>query len=71
MPKARRRDLNTTAFNIVQQVTSGKPKEKEHRLVSIGRIGGLRGGIARKNALSPRKRRTIAKKAAKARWKKS
>lgn len=36
--------------------------------VALGRLGGLKGGNARKNALSPKKRSEIAKKAAKSRW---
>jgi hypothetical protein len=34
----------------------------------IGRLGGLKGGKARADALSPRKRSAIARKAALARW---
>lgn len=34
----------------------------------IGRLGGLKGGKARAEALSPRKRSAIARKAALARW---
>ena len=36
----------------------------------LGRLGGLKGGPARAKKLSPKKRREIAKKAAKARWRK-
>lgn len=39
--------------------------------VALGRLGGLKGGKARANSLSARKRSQIAKKAAQARWKKS
>jgi len=35
----------------------------------LGRLGGLKGGNARKEALSPQRRAEIAKKAAEARWK--
>lgn len=38
--------------------------------VSLGRLGGLKGGKARAKALSPEKRSEIAKKAAKKRWSK-
>lgn len=38
-------------------------------LAEIGRAGGLKGGMARAQALSARKRSAIAKKAAKERWK--
>jgi hypothetical protein len=37
-------------------------------LAEIGRKGGLKGGIARRNALSAKRRREIASKAAEARW---
>jgi CRISPR/Cas system-associated protein Cas10 (large subunit of type III CRISPR-Cas system) len=37
---------------------------------ALGRLGGLRGGVARAAALSPRRRREIARAAARARWKK-
>jgi hypothetical protein len=33
-----------------------------------GRLGGLKGGIARRNKLSSEERRVIAQKAARARW---
>ena len=35
---------------------------------SLGRAGGLKGGAARSAALSPARRKAIAKKAAAARW---
>ena len=37
---------------------------------ALGRLGGLRGGAARAAALSPRRRRDIARAAALARWRK-
>jgi len=37
--------------------------------VALGKAGGKKGGIARAKALSPTKRRQIAKKAADSRWK--
>jgi hypothetical protein len=42
--------------------------EKDAAAVSLGRRGGLKGGKARAEALSPERRREIAKKAAVARW---
>jgi len=64
------RDLNTLAFDIVQQATGQveKPPEKNPAAVSLGRLGGLKGGKARAEKLSPAKRKAIAKKAAQARW---
>jgi hypothetical protein len=42
---------------------------KDPAAVALGRKGGLKGGAARAKALTPAKRKAIAKKAAKARWK--
>jgi hypothetical protein len=66
-------DPNVLAFNIVQQATGQIPKVdpdagKNPAAVSLGRLGGLKGGAARAKALSPTKRKQIAKKAAAARW---
>ena len=41
---------------------------KNPAAVALGRLGGAKGGRARAEALSPRKRSAIAKKAARARW---
>ncbi len=49
--------------------TKKKPKpEKNPAAVALGRLGGLKGGKARAEKLSDKKRREIAKKAATARW---
>ena len=78
MPK--RRDENETAFDGLQEILRRdaerdglelplKPKpEKVASAVKAGRLGGLKGGKARANALTPRKRQQIAKKASQARW---
>lgn len=49
-----------------------KPSESEKNpaAVALGRLGGLKGGKARAEKLSPEQRADIAKKAAAARWKK-
>lgn len=60
-------DNNQRAHSIVQFAT----QEKNPAAVALGRLGGLRGGKARAEKLSPAKRKKIAKKAALARWKKS
>lgn len=44
---------------------------KDPAAVALGRKGGLKGGAARAKALSPAKRKAIAKKAATKRWAKS
>ena len=38
---------------------------------ALGRLGGLKGGRARAAALSPEQRRKIARKAARARWRRA
>jgi hypothetical protein len=47
-----------------------KDKGKNPAAVALGKLGGAKGGRARAESLSPRKRSAIAKKAAAARWKK-
>jgi hypothetical protein len=44
------------------------PPEARAYFVKMGRIGGLLGGKARAESLSPEKRREIARKAVTARW---
>lgn len=66
MPKRSSTDVNTLAKTIVE--TSTKEREKNPAAVALGRLGGLRGGKARAEKLSAKKRKAIAKKAAKARW---
>jgi hypothetical protein len=47
----------------------GKPVNvKNPHAAALGRLGGLKGGRARAAALTPQQRRTIASKAAQARW---
>lgn len=66
------KDLNQAAYDIVQQATGQveKPAEKEKNAaaVSLGRLGGLKGGKARADKLTPEKRKEIARKAAESRW---
>jgi hypothetical protein len=74
------RDEVQAAYDVVQHVirqteTTIKPlpepaPEKNPAAVALGRLGGLKGGRARAEKLSARKRREIAKKAAAARWQK-
>lgn len=52
------------------QVQDARPDDgKNPAAVALGQRGGIKGGAARRNALSPDERRNIAKKAARARWK--
>jgi len=71
--KPKQQDENFTAFSIVQKATSeNQPKEptKNPHAVSLGRLGGLKGGPARARKLSSQKRKDIARKAALSRWSK-
>ena len=66
-------DPNRRAWEIVQQATGQMPKEepapaKNPAAVTLGRLGGLKGGAARKAKLSPERRKEIAKKASETRW---
>jgi hypothetical protein len=84
MPKrsSKPRDLNQLAAYIVEQATSNaapeetqpeQPQEPEKNpaAVSLGKLGGLKGGKARAEKLSKEERSAIAKKGAEARWGKS
>lgn len=76
-------DVNVTAFEILNAIT-GEPADISHNekpaknkelpaknpaAVALGRLGGLKGGKARANSLTSKKRTEIAQKAARARWK--
>jgi hypothetical protein len=43
-------------------------RKKNPAAVALGRLGGMKGGKARADKLSPQERKEIAQKAAKARW---
>ena len=64
-----RRDFTQVAFNVVQQATGEAPSTKLTGKKADSRKGGLAGGKARAEKLTPEQRSEIAKKAAKARWK--
>jgi hypothetical protein len=72
----RPRDVNSLA-KFISDVATGQaelPKTddgKDPAAVALGRRGGLKGGKARAQALSPEARSRIAKKAANRRWKKA
>ena len=77
---ARKKDENQTAFSTLEEllrrdavrdgirIPSIPPEEKDSKAVAAGKLGGLKGGKARAESLSAKKRKEIAKKAAKARW---
>ena len=74
MPKRSSKDLNETAFAVVQQATAQSKTEPEAKpaknpaAVALGRLGGLKGGRARAEKLSPKQRKEIARNAATTRW---
>ncbi len=61
------KDENQIAASILGQITKVKP-EKNPAAVALGRLGGLKGGTARAKALSAKRRKEIARKAAQTRW---
>jgi hypothetical protein len=73
--KKRPRDLNKLAPSIVAEATGEAPPEepskKNAAAVELGRLGGQKGGKARAEKLSAKRRSEIAKKAAAARWAKT
>lgn len=73
--KKRFSDINVLASHIVAEATkepvSKSTKEKNPAAVALGRLGGLKGGKARAEKLSAKRRKTIAQDAAKSRWSKN
>ncbi|MGH9386608.1 MAG: hypothetical protein ACRD2N_20235 [Vicinamibacterales bacterium] len=71
----RPRDTNQLAWQIVQEATGQAPRDvvpepdtRNPAAVALSKLGASKGGLARAAALSPAKRRAIAKKAVAARW---
>ena len=77
--RKRPRDLNALAESIVDEATGDDPKLRHYSpddgknpaAVELGRLGGLKGGKARADKLSPERRAEIARKAASVRWSKT
>ena len=74
MTKQKRpKDTNKLA-KLITDIATGEVQENEEdkgknpHAVALGRLGGLKGGKARAEKLTAKKRSQIAKKAAKARW---
>ena len=72
----RPRDTNELAKSVVD-IATGRADEvvlaqaahgKDPAAVSLGRKGGLKGGKARAQSLTPERRKEIARRAATARW---
>ena len=75
--KNKSQDVNTLASQIVEDATEETSEEQEAEeptknphAQALGHLGGLKGGKARAAKLSAKRRKEIAQKAAKARWKK-
>ena len=81
--KTKSSDVNVTAHEILQALTGEPagstsvqrdppkkkdPSAKNPAAVALGRLGGLKGGKARKASLSSKRRAEIASNAARARW---
>lgn len=67
------KDANETAFRVFQEATgeadlTENEGRKNPAAVSLGRLGGLKGGKERARRLSPEKRSEIARLAAEKRW---
>jgi hypothetical protein len=69
MPKRSSRDVNEMAASVIRAMTETPPvKAKNPAAVALGRLGGLKGGKARAEVLSAARKKSIAKRAALARW---
>ena len=77
MAKKRDYDFSIHALRVVEEATKDKEtmtveevriEGKNPNAVALGRLGGLKGGKARAQKLSPDQRKEIAQKAAKKRW---
>ena len=71
--RPKKMDLNQLAKRIVDEATGEiEPEEeideKKKAAIESGRLGGLKGGKARAEKLTPEERAEIAKKAANTRW---
>jgi len=71
--RKRPRDVNELAFQVVGEATGEiepvDPNEgKDPAAVALGRRGGLKGGKARAEKLTPEERSEAARKAARSRW---
>ncbi len=77
--KKKDHDFAVNAFRVVQEATEEKEPQEQPQLVdgknphavALGRLGGLKGGKARTEKLTPEQRKEIARKAAEKRWRKT
>ena len=74
--KNKEHDFAVIAHRVVQEATGQAeepqpeptPEERHAAAVTLGRMGGKKGGKARAAKLTPEQRSEISKKAASARW---
>lgn len=71
--KKKEHDFAVRAFQVVQEATGQVEPEppktrKSFDAKALGHKGGLKGGKARAEKLTPEQRKEIAQKGAKARW---
>lgn len=70
--KKKEHDFAVNAFRVMQEATGQieKPETEKQDIdyAALGRMGGLKGGKARAEKLTPEQRSEIARKAAQARW---
>ena len=72
-------DVNELAMEIVREATGDAPPEplppsddgKDPAAVALGRRGGLKGGRARAEKMTPEERSEAARRAAQSRWKRT
>jgi hypothetical protein len=70
-PKGEKRPADVIGNAVhVMRIATGEVEEKPETGKEYARKGGLIGGRARANSLTPKRRQEIAKKAAASRWKK-
>ena len=76
MAKSNRPKDSNQLAKLIADIATGETEDeatesvKNPAAVALGRLGGLKGGKARANNLTPEQRSEIAKKAAAKRWKK-
>jgi hypothetical protein len=70
--KGKKRDFTQIAKAIIDKVTGNAPPDppdtRNPHAVALSKLGASKGGLARKKALSAKRRKEIAKKAAQKRW---
>jgi len=63
------KDTQQLARRVLDAVTpDAEQPAKNPAAVALGRLGGLKGGLARAEKLSTKRKKEIARKAAQARW---